>query len=103
MEDDRKHRQHGRLRALLRQTEVPNSHLQTKTEYPEPLEQLTVLNVLPEDLEQRGFQALDSPSASMLYLVIIVRFDSTSFEFPGTKNRFSDYSYAGGIVKVFFD
>ena len=50
------------------------------------LEQLAILDVLPEDLEQRDFvinRAMDVRSACMLYLAICIRHDSTSFGIPG--------------------
>ena len=57
------------------------------------LEQLAILDDLPDDLEQREFvinRALDVRSASMLYLAINIRHDSTSLGIPGK------------VIKVFF-
>lgn len=49
--------------------------------------QLELVNVLPNDLEQREFvanRALDVWSASMLYLAFIIRHDATPHGIPGT-------------------
>jgi hypothetical protein len=46
-----------------------------------------MVNVLPDDLEQREFvanRALDVRSASMLYLAFIICHDTTPFGIPGT-------------------
>lgn len=50
------------------------------------MEQLAVLDVLPEDLEQREFvinRALDVRSATMLFLALNIRHDSTFLGIPG--------------------
>ena len=62
------------------------------------LEQLAILDILPDDLEQREFvinRALDVRSAAMLFLATNIRHDSTFLGIPGilsfialvTKNR----------------
>ena len=48
---------------------------------------LQMVNVLPEDLEQRDFvvnRALDVRSASMMHLAVIIRHDSTQFGTTGS-------------------
>ena len=50
-----------------------------------------MLNVLPEDLEQRDFvvnRALDVRSASMMHLTVMIRHNSTPF---GTSGMISEY------------
>ena len=50
------------------------------------MEQLAVLDVLPDDLEQRDFvthRALDVRSASMVYLAVSIRHRSTRGGIPG--------------------
>ena len=47
---------------------------------------LELVNVLPDDLEQRDFivnRALDVRSASMMYLAISIRHDATPLGTPG--------------------
>jgi hypothetical protein len=51
------------------------------------LEQLTILDSLPQDLKQREIvinRAMDVRSASMLFLAVNIRHDSTSLGIPGT-------------------
>ena len=46
-----------------------------------------MMNVLPDDLEQRDFvvnRALDVRSASMIYLAVWIRHNATPFGTPGT-------------------
>jgi hypothetical protein len=53
------------------------------------LEQLAILDVLPNDLEQRDViinRALDVRSAAMLFLAIAIRYEATSFGIPGMAN-----------------
>src|SRR5271169_5377492 len=48
---------------------------------------LELVNVLPDDLEQRDFvvnRALDVRSASMMYLAVSIRHDATPLGTPGT-------------------
>jgi len=50
------------------------------------LEQLAILDIIPEDLEQRDFvinRALDVRSAAMLFLAMNIRHDSTFLGIPG--------------------
>lgn len=50
------------------------------------LEQLAILDILPDDLEQRDFvinRALDVRSATMLFLAMNIRHDSTFLGIPG--------------------
>jgi len=50
------------------------------------LEQLVILDILPDDLEQRDFvinRALDVRSATMLFLAMNIRHDSTFLGIPG--------------------
>jgi hypothetical protein len=50
------------------------------------LEQLAILDILPDDLEQREFvinRALDVRSATMLFLALNIRHDSTFLGVPG--------------------
>ena len=51
------------------------------------LEQLAILDVIPDDLEQREFvigRALDVRSAAMLYLALNIKHDATFWGIPGT-------------------
>ena len=51
------------------------------------MEQLSVLDILPDDLEQRDFvinRALDVRSASMVYLAVTIRHHSTRGGIPGS-------------------
>jgi hypothetical protein len=51
------------------------------------MEQLAILEVLPDDLEQREFvcnRALDVRSASMIYLAVRIRHHSIRGGIPGT-------------------
>ena len=51
------------------------------------LEQLAIVDILPENLEQRDVvinRAMDVHSASMLFLALSIQHDSTSFSIPGT-------------------
>jgi len=51
------------------------------------MEQLSILDVLPDDLEQRDFvtsRALDVRSASMVYLAVSIRHHSTRGGIPGS-------------------
>lgn len=69
------------------------------------LEQMAVLEVLPNDLEQREFvinRALDVRSAAMLYLATHIRDEATAFGIPGTPQSKAVSNIAGKIVKVFF-
>jgi hypothetical protein len=53
---------------------------------------LKIVKVLPEDLEQRDFvvnRALDVRSASMIYLAVMIRHDSTPFGTPGITPDYS--------------
>jgi len=50
------------------------------------LEQLAILDILPDDLAQREFvinRALDVRSATMLFLALNIRHDSTFLGIPG--------------------
>jgi hypothetical protein len=51
------------------------------------LEQLAILDSLPQDLKQREIvinRAMDVRSASMLFLAVNIRHDSTPLGIPGT-------------------
>jgi len=69
------------------------------------LEQLAILDILPEDLEQREFvvnRALDVRSASMLFLASSIRHESTPFGIPGIISYSKRFNLIGKVVKVFF-
>ena len=70
------------------------------------MEQLAVLNALPDDLDNADFvlnRALDVRSAAMLYLALVIRNEATSFGIPGMNLCSLTLNSPGRIVKVFFN
>jgi hypothetical protein len=69
------------------------------------LEQLDILDILPQDLEQRQIvinRALDVRSASMLFLALNIRHDSTFLGIPGNLQFGATLNRTGKVVKTFF-
>ena len=66
---------------------------------------LEMVNVLPDDLEQREFvanRALDVRSGSMLYLAFIIRHDATPLGTPGMALWYLHLTRLGKVVRTFF-
>ena len=64
-----------------------------------------MMKVLPDELEQREFvvnRALDVRSASMMYLAVSVRHDTTPLGTPGTTPIYICLTRLGKIAKSFF-
>ena len=68
---------------------------------------LKMMNVLPDDLEQREFvanRALDVRSASMMYLAFMIRHNATPLGTPGTALliQYIPLTRLGKVVRTFF-
>ena len=86
---------HGEISYLIFLTiQIADKEIGRKEELERTLEYLSqqfahleLVNVLPDDLEQRDFvvnRALDVRSASMMYLAVTIRHDATPLGTPGT-------------------